>query len=66
MITMESQTESIKFERHKEESLISSQSLKNQKKSKASHVLIFYSIKLSPITMSACYLYAMKKKLTKY
>ena len=63
---MESWTEGIKFERHKEESLISSQFLKNQKKSKASPFLIFYSIKLSPITMSAYYLYVMKKKLTKY
>ena len=61
MITMESQTEGIKFERHKEESLISSPFLKNQKKSKASHFLIFYLIQLSPITMSACYLYVMKK-----
>ena len=38
---MESRTEGIKFERHKEESLISSQFLKNQKKSKASAFLIF-------------------------
>ena len=37
MITIESRTRNIKFERHKEESLISSQFLKNQKKSKASH-----------------------------
>ena len=41
MIIIESQTEGIKFERHKEESLISSQFLKNQKKSKASPFLIF-------------------------
>ena len=62
MITMESQTEGIKFERHKEESLISSQFLKNQKKSKASPFLIvLFNNKLSPITMSACYLYVMKK-----
>ena len=45
MIIMESQTEGIKFECHKEESLISSQFLKNQKKSKASHFSdFFYSI----------------------
>ena len=62
MITMESRTKGIKFERHKEESLISSQFLKNQKKSKTSHFFIFYLIKLSSITMSACYLYVMKKK----
>ena len=55
MITMESRIESIKFERHKKESLISSPFLKNQKKSKASPFLIFNSKKLSPITMSACY-----------
>ena len=41
MITIESRTRGIKFERHKEKSLISSQFLKNQKKSKASHFLIF-------------------------
>ena len=41
MIIIESWTKGIKFERHKEESLISSQFLKNQKKSKASHFLIF-------------------------
>ena len=41
MITIELRTRGIKFERHKEESLISSQFLKNQKKSKASHFLIF-------------------------
>ena len=63
MIAMESRTEGIKFECHKEESLISSQFLKNQKKSKASHFLIFLFNKLSPITMSACYLYVMKKNL---
>ena len=34
-------TRGVKFERHKEESLISSQFLKNQKKSKVSHFLIF-------------------------
>ena len=59
MITMESRTEGIRFERHKEESLISSQFLKNQKKSKVSPFLI--QQKLCPITMSACYLYVMKK-----
>ena len=41
MIIMESWTRGIKFERHKEESLISSQFLKNQKKNKASPFLIF-------------------------
>ena len=45
---MESQTEGIKFERHKEESLISPQFFKNQKKSKASPFLFFYSIKIIP------------------
>ena len=40
MIIIESRTKCIKFERHKEESLISSQFLKNQKKSKALHFLI--------------------------
>ena len=41
MITIESRTRGIKFERRKEEFLISSQSLKNQKKSKGSPFLIF-------------------------
>ena len=41
MIIIESRTKGIKFERHKEESLISSRFLKNQKKSKASPFLIF-------------------------
>ena len=41
MITIESRTRGIKFERYKEESLISSQFLKNQKKSKALPFLIF-------------------------
>ena len=44
MITIESRTRGIKFERHKEESLIGSQFMKNQKKCKASHFLIFYSM----------------------
>ena len=44
MITIKFRTKSIKFERHKEESLINSQFLKNQKKSTASHFLIFYSM----------------------
>ena len=62
MITMESWTKGIKFKRHKEESLISSQFLKNQKKSKTSPFLIvLFNKKLSPITMSA--LYVMKKNL---
>ena len=41
MIIIESQTKGIKFERHKEKSLISSQFLKKQKKSKASPFHIF-------------------------
>ena len=41
MITIESRTRGIKFEHHKEEFLISSQFLKNQKKSKALPFLIF-------------------------
>ena len=41
MITIELQTRGIKFERYKEESLISLQFLKNQKKIKASYFLIF-------------------------
>ena len=44
MIIIESRTKGIKFECHKEESLISSQFLKNQKKSKASPFSDFYSI----------------------
>ena len=44
MIIIESRTKGIKFERHKEESLISSQFLKNQKMSKASPFSDFYSI----------------------
>ena len=40
MIIIESRTKGIKFERHKEESLISSQFLKNQKKSKVEALLI--------------------------
>ena len=47
MITIESRARGIKFECHKEESLISLQFMKNQKKSKASHFLIFYSINSS-------------------
>ena len=67
MITMESRTEGIKFERHNEESLISSEFLKNQKKSKASLFLIFlFNQKFFYSTRSACYLYVMTKKLTKY
>ena len=42
MIMIESRIEGIKFDCHKEESLISSQFLKNQKKSKASPFLIFF------------------------
>ena len=44
MIIIESRTEGIKFKRHKEESLISSQFLKNQKESKASPFFYYYSI----------------------
>ena len=44
MIIIESRTEGIKFERHKEESLIGSQFLKNQKKSKSLTFFDFYSI----------------------
>ena len=40
MIIIESRTKGIKFEHHKEESLISSQFLMNQKKSKTSPFLI--------------------------
>ena len=40
MIIIESRTKGIKFERHKEESLISSQFLKNQKKAKP-HIFWF-------------------------
>lgn len=54
MITMESWTEGIKFERHKEESLISSQFLKNQKKSKASHFLIIWLNKKSDLRPLYC------------
>ena len=38
---IETRTKGIKFEHHKEESLISSKFLKNQKKRKVSHFLIF-------------------------
>ena len=61
MITMESRTEGIRFERHKEESLISSQFLKNQKKSKASPFLIFYSIKIIPY-YNECVLFICHEK----
>ena len=64
MIIIESRTKGIKFERHKEESLISSQFLKNQKKSKASPFLIFVNNCLS-ITMSACYSYVMTENILK-
>ena len=46
MIKTESWIEGIKFECHKEESLISSQFLKNQKKRKTSHFSDFYSTNL--------------------
>ena len=59
MITMESRTEGIKFARNKEESLISSQFLKNQKKSKASH--FFYSIKIVPY-YNECVLFICHEK----
>ena len=44
MIITESQTESIKFERHKEESIISSQFLKNQEKKQNLTFFLLYSI----------------------
>ena len=58
---MESRTEGIKFERHKEESLISPQFFKNQKKSKASPFLIFYSIKIIPY-YNECMLFICHEK----
>ena len=58
MITMESRTEGIRFERHKEESLISSQFLKNQSLTFSDFL---FNQNLSPITMSVCYLYVIKK-----
>ena len=66
MIIMESQTKSIRFERHKEESLISSQFLKNQKKSKASHFFIFLFNKNYPLLQWVRAIYMSWKKLTKY
>ena len=63
MITMESRTEGIKFELHKEESLISSQFLKNQKKSKTLPFLIFYSIKTIPY-YNECMLFICHEKKT--
>ena len=63
MITMESRTEGIKFKCHEEESLISSQFLKNQKKSKASHFFIFYSIKIIPY-YNECMLFICHEKKT--
>ena len=64
MIIMESRTEGIKFERHKEESLISSLFLKNQKKSKTSPFLIFfYSIKFIPY-YNECMLFICHEKKT--
>ena len=65
MITMESRTEGIKFERHKEESLISSQFFEEPKEEQSLTFSNFLFNKIFPITMSACYLYVMKK-LTKY
>ena len=61
MITMESRIEGIKFERHKEESLITSQFLKNQKKSKTSPFLIFYLIKIIPY-YNKCMLFICHEK----
>ena len=58
MIIIESQTKGIKFERHKEEFLISSQFLKNQKKSKASPFLIFIQKFLKTFTDLGAYLRA--------
>ena len=61
MITMESRIEGIKFECHKEESLISSQFLKNQKKSEVSLFLIFCSIKIIPY-YNECMLFICHEK----
>ena len=61
MITMESRTEGIRFERHKEESPISSQFLKNQKKNKVSPFLMFYSIKIIPY-YNECVLFIRHEK----
>ena len=44
MIITESRTEGIKFESHKEESLVSSQFLKNQEKKQKLTISDFYSI----------------------
>ena len=66
MITMESWTEGIKSERHKEESLISSQFLKNQKKSKDSLFLIVLFNKNYPLLQWVHAIYMSWKKLTKY
>ena len=49
MIIIESRTKGITFERHKEESLISLQFLKNQKKRKVSHFLIFIQLCLENV-----------------
>ena len=62
MITMESRTEGIKFERHEEESLISLQFLKNQKKSKASHFLNFLFNKNYPLLQWVHAIYMSRKK----
>ena len=61
MITMESRTEGIKFEHHKEESLISSQFFEEPKEEQSLTFSDFLFNKNCPITMSACYLYVMKK-----
>ena len=58
MIIIESRTEGIKFECHKEESLISSQFLKNQEK-KQNLTFFLFLFNHSSITMSAYYLYDM-------
>ena len=55
MIITESQTESIKFECHKEESLINSWFLKNQEK-KQNLTFFLFLFNNPSIAMSACYL----------
>ena len=62
MIMIESRTEGIKFECHKEESLISSQFLKNQKKSKSLTFSDFYSIISLLQWVHAIYMSWLKKE----
>ena len=65
MIIIESRTEGIKFECHKKESLIGSQFLKNQKKSKSLKFSDFYSIISLLQLVHAIYMSWLKKKFTK-